>query len=157
LRLEIGAHGATFAPPVGWTFAREPERSIAIAPDETAAVVFAPSLGTRRDEIFAVVKALVARLEISNLKTVSLKKRLDQPESTLDVGGQELRLWEVDRKRQPGGSPKMKSRRGAMLIVAAPFVDQPVVGIGFVVKPPGEQHAAAVMAAVQSLRAKPKQ
>jgi hypothetical protein len=157
MRVEVGTQGANFAPPAGWSFARDQDRSIAIAPDGTAALVFAPSLGVRRDEIFAVVQALVARLEISNLKPVSLKKRLDQPDTTLAADGQELRLWEVDRSRQPGGSPKMKSRRGAMLVIAAPFVDQPVVGVGFVVKPPGEQHAAAVMQAVQSLRAKPKQ
>ena len=138
-RLEVGARGASFAPPVGWSFAREPERSIAIAPDGTAAVVFAPSLGTRQDEIFAVVQALVARLEISNLKTVSLKKRLDQPDTTLDAEGAGAPLV--------GGRPEAAERRRAEdevqawrhAGVAAPFVDQPVVGVGFVVKPPGER------------------
>jgi hypothetical protein len=40
-----------------------------------------------------------------------------------------------------------------MLVVVAPFKDQPIVAVGFVVKPEGDAQAAAVMQAVQSLRA----
>jgi len=152
-QLDVGAKGAWFTPPLGWTYAREAERAIALSPDGNAALVLALAPGTKPEEVATTVEALLARLEVQRFKLPSLKKRLKDPESTVPVDGQELRLWEVDKRRQGGQNPEMQSKPGVALIAVAAFADQPIVAAGFVVKPEGEAHAAIVMQAVQSLRA----
>jgi hypothetical protein len=153
-KLDVGAKGAWFTPPLGWTYARETDRSIALSPDGNAALVLTLAPGTKPDEITTAVEGLLVRLEVQKIKLPSLKKRLDKPESTLPVDGQEVRLWEVDKRRQDGQNPEMKTKPGVALIALAPFADQPIVAAGFVVKPEGEAHAATVMQSVQTLRAK---
>jgi hypothetical protein len=153
-QLDVGAKGAWFKPPVGWSYAREADRSVALSPDGNASLAMTSAAGAGPDEIAAATEALLTRLEVTKVKLKDLKKRFKEPESTLSVDGQEVRLWEVDKKKQGGQNPEMKTKPGVVLVVAAPFADQPIVGVGFVVKPEGEAQAAIVMEAVQTLRAK---
>ena len=101
-----------------------------------------------------MLEPLLTKLEVTKVKLKSVKRRLKEPDSVSQVEGAEIRLWEVDKRRQDGKSPEMKGKPGALLVVLATFAEQPIVGAGFVVKPEGEAQAAAVMEAVQSLRPK---
>jgi hypothetical protein len=153
-QLDAGTKGAWFKPPLGWTYAKEEAFSYAASADGFAAIAIAPAAGTKRDEIAPVLEALFTRLEVTKVKLKPLKRRLDAPDSVSPVEGSEVRLWEVDKRRQDGQNPQMKGKPGALLVVVATFTEQPLVGAAFVTKPEGEAQAAAVMEAVQSLRPK---
>jgi hypothetical protein len=153
-QLDVGTKGAWFKPPLGWTYAKEENLSFAAASDGFAAIVMGPAAGVKPDEVGPALEPLLARLEATNVKLKSVKRRLKEADSVTQVDGAEVRLWEVDKRRQDGQSPQMKAKPGALLVIVATFAEQPIVGAGFVVKPEGESQAGAVMEAVQSLRPK---
>jgi hypothetical protein len=153
-QLDVGSKGAWFKPPVGWLYAKEESLSFAAASDGFAAIAMGAAAGVKADEVGPALEPLLARLEVKNVKLKSIKRWLKEADSVTQVEGAEIRLWEVDKRRQDGKSPEMKAKPGALLVIVATFADQPIVGAGFVVKPEGEAQAAAVMEAVQSLRPK---
>jgi hypothetical protein len=153
-QLDVGTKGAWFKPPLGWTYAKEENLSFAAASDGFAAVAMGPAAGVKPEEVAPALEPLLARLEASKVNLKSIKRWLKQPDSVTQADGAEIRLWEVDKRRQDGKSPEMKSKPGALLVIVATFAEQPIVGAAFVVKPEGEAQAGAVMEAVQSLRPK---
>ena len=153
-QLDVGTKGAWFKPPLGWTYAKEENLSFAAASDGFAAIAMGPAAGVKADEVGPALEPLLARLEVKNVKLKSIKRWLKEADGVTQVEGAEIRLWEVDKRRQDGKSPEMKAKPGALLVIVATFAEQPIVGAGFVVKPEGEAQAAAVMEAVQSLRPK---
>jgi len=162
-QLDVGTKGAWFKPPVGWAYAKEEALSFTSSPDGFAVIAIGPAAGTKRDEVVPALEALLARLEVTKVKVKPFKRRVDDPDTVSkievpDAAGKptpvEVRFWEVDKRRQDGQTPQMKTKPGALLVMVAAFADQPLVGAGFVVKPEGEALAASVMEAMQSVRPK---
>jgi hypothetical protein len=153
-QLDVGTKGAWFKPPAGWLYAKEENLSFAAASDGHAAIAMGPAAGVKAEEVGPALEPLLARLEVKRVNLKSIKRWLKEADSVTPVEGAEIRLWEVDKRRQDGKSPEMKAKPGALLVIVATFAEQPIVGAGFVVKPEGEAQAAAVMEAVQSLRQK---
>lgn len=146
-----------FAPPEGWIYAREAELSVTLAPDGTALLALTIAASDARTAVVEAVEKLLARLEIEDVNAKSLRNRLGKADEQLDDGKLEIRLWEIDKRRQHGKSPQLKGKgQGTLLVALAPASDgKMVVGAGFVVTPGSESLASVVMKSIQSLRTEP--
>lgn len=153
--LQLEDTGLCFVPPEGWLYARESGLSIAMAPGGTAALAITAAPNDERAPITDAVRNLLVRLDVEDVNTESLQKRLGKADGKLEAGALEIRLWEIDKRRQRGKSPQLKGKgQGTLLVAVAPADDgKVVVGAGFVVTPDTESQAAMVMKAIQSLRA----
>jgi hypothetical protein len=155
--LELADTALSFAPPEGWTYAREDGFSVTIAPGGTATLALTAAPSDARTPVVEAVEKLLARLEIEDVNTRALRNRLGKSDGQLDNGKLTIRLWEVDKRRQHGKSPQLKGKgQGTLLVVLAPARDgKVVVGAGFVVTPDSESLASVVMKSIQSLRTTP--
>src|SRR6187455_2091015 len=152
-RLAIGDNKASFQPPVGWTYAKEPEQSLAVSPDGDAWLAYTEVASEDRQAVLARVEHLIARLNVTNVRTNFLKDRLKKPQHKLQQGSVETKLWEVDKKSQFGTEPTINGTEGGTLLVAVvPLSPESVlVGTAFVTTPKGDSYAPIVMKSVQSL------
>jgi hypothetical protein len=152
-RLAIGDNKASFQPPVGWTYAKEQEQSLAVSPDGDAWLAYAEVASEDRQVVLTRVEHLIARLNVSNVRTNFLKDRLKKPQHKLQQGSLETKLWEVDKKSQFGTEPTLNGTEGGTLLVAVvPLSPESVlVGTAFVTTPKGDSYAPIVMKSVQSL------
>lgn len=155
--LAIADTTLSFAPPEGWTYAREPGLSVATAPGGTAMLALTSAASDARTAIIEAVEKLITRLELESVSTKSFRNRLGKADDELDNGKLKIRLWEVDKRRQHGKAPQLKGKsQGTLLVALAPAGDGKfVVGAGFVVNPDSESLASLVMKSIQSLRTAP--
>ena len=152
-QLAVGDNKASLQPPLGWTFAKEPEQSLAVSPDGDAWLAYAEVASEERQVVLAGLEHLIARLNVTNVRVNFLKDRLKKPQHKLQHGSVETKLWEVDKKSQFGTEPTLNGTEGGTLLVAVvPIGSETVlVGAAFVTTPKGETYAPVVMKSVQSL------
>lgn len=152
-RLAIGDNKASLQPPVGWTYAKEAQQSVAVSPDGAAWLAYAEAASEDRQAVLASIEQLIARLKVSNVRINFLKDRLKKPQHKLQHGSVETRLWEVDKKSQFGAEPTLNGTEGGtLLVVVVPLGTETVlVGTAFVTTPQGDTYAPIVMKSVQSL------
>src|SRR5690606_4747309 len=65
-RLAIGDNKASLQPPVGWTYAKEAQQSVAVSPDGAAWLAYAEAASEDRQAVLASIEQLIARLKVSN-------------------------------------------------------------------------------------------
>src|SRR5688572_18041985 len=152
-RLAIGDNKASLQPPLGWTYAKEQQQSVAVSPDGEAWLAYTEVASEDRQVVLASVEHLIARLNVTNVRINFLKDRLKKPQHKLQHGGVETRLWEVDKKSQFGTEPTLDGTKGGTLLVAVVPIaaDSVLVGTAFVTTPKGDTYAPIVMKSVQSL------
>lgn len=152
-QLAIGDNKAALQPPLGWTYAKEEQQSLAVSPDGDAWLAYAEVASEDRQVVLASVEHLIGRLNVTNVRINFLKDRLKKPQHKLQHGGVETRLWEVDKKSQFGTEPTLDGTKGGTLLVAVvPLAtDSVLVGTAFVTTPKGDTYAPVVMKSVQSL------
>lgn len=152
-QLKLEGTEVSFAPPDGWTYAREPGRAVTIAPSGTATLALSTAPNGERGPVLETVEKLLASLEIEDVNTKSLRARLGKADEQLENGGLAIRLWEVDKRRQRGKAPQLKNKGHGTLLVAVAQAGEGsvVVGTGFVVTPDAESLAGVVMKSIQSL------
>lgn len=152
-RLAVGDHAASFQVPDGWTYAKEPDQSVAISPDGKASIAFTEVASKQTKVLLDAVERLVARLEIDKVRLNLLQDRLKKPQHELEGGSVVTQLWEVDKKSQFGTEPKLKgTEEGTLLLAVTPLSsDQVLVGTAFVTTDAGDAHAPVVMQSVGSL------
>lgn len=152
-QLAIGDNKASLQPPVGWTYAKEAQQSVAVSPDGAAWLAYAEAASEERQAVLASVEQLIARLKVTNVRINFLKDRLKKPQHKLQHGSVETKLWEVDKKSQFGTEPTLNGTEGGTLLVAVvPVAAETVlVGAAFVTTPKGDTYAPIVMKSVQSL------
>jgi hypothetical protein len=152
-QLQVPGTGVWFRPPASWTYAKESNVSLALAPNALAVLALSSAANEESDSIVPVLERLFTRLEIGKVAPASLKPRLKSPDTVLPAEGAQLKLWEIDGKRN-GVVPELKGKRGSLLLVVTTSNAQAIVGAAFVVKPEAEAEAPAIMTAVQSLSSK---
>jgi hypothetical protein len=140
-RLAIGDNKASLQPPLGWTYAKEAQQSVAVSPDGAAWLAYAETASEERPVVLASIEHLIARLNVGNVRINFLKDRLKKPQHKLQHGNLETKLWEVDKKSQFGTEPTLNGTEGGTLLV----------GAAFVTTPQGDTYAPIVMKSVQSL------
>ena len=152
-RLAIGDNKASLQPPLGWTYAKEEQQSLAVSPDGDAWLAYTEVASEDRQVVLASVEHLIARLNVSNVRTNFLKDRLKKPQHKLQQGSLETKLWEVDKKSQFGTEPTLNGTEGGTLLVAVVPLspESALVGTAFVTTPKGDSYAPIVMKSVQSL------
>lgn len=152
-RLAIGDNNASFQPPLGWTYAKEQQQSIAVSPDKGAWLAYGEAVSEERQEVLASVERLLARLGVTNVRINFLKDRLKKPQHKLQHGGVETRLWEIDKKSQFGAEPTLNgTEAGTLLVAVVPLGTAGVlVGAAFVTSAKADTYAPIVMKSVQSL------
>lgn len=152
-QLAIGDNKASLQPPLGWTYAKEAQQSVAVSPDGQAWLAYAEAASEERQVVLASMEHLIARLNVTNVRINFLKDRLKKPQHKLQHGSVETKLWEVDKKSQFGTEPTLNGTEGGTLLVAVvPLGTQTVlVGAAFVTTPKGDTYAPIVMKSVQSL------
>jgi len=152
-RLAVGDNQASLQPPVGWTYAKEQQQSVAVSPDGAAWLAYSQVASDERQVVLAGIEQLITRLKVTNVRVNFLKDRLKKPQHKLQHGGLETKLWEVDKKSQFGTEPTLDGSDGGTLLVAVvPLGSGSVlVGAAFVTTPKGDTYAPVVMKSVQSL------
>ncbi len=153
-RLRVGNDGAWFTPPEGWHYARTPDGSIAVHPDGTAMMIFAPSPGP--DDVAPAIEAMITKQGVTGFKPDKLKRRLKKPQQKLPAGEGTVELWEVTPAQQ-GETLSLGSKgQGTLLVLLGkPLPERTILGIGFVVESAAEAEAPKIMQSVQSLRGQP--
>ena len=152
-RVAVGDNIASFQAPLGWTYAKEPEQSVAISPDGKAWLAFTEVPSKEPKVLLDAIERLVARLQIDKVRLNLLKDRLRKPQHKLESGAVVTELWEVDKKSQFGTEPQLKgNEQGTLLVAVTPLSPgQVLVGTAFVTADAGESHAPVVMQSVGSL------
>jgi hypothetical protein len=159
-RARIGDKGPSVAPPKGWIYAQEKDRTVLVSPAGDAMIAFAPVADASPEKALEAIDATVKHLEITNVKIDSLKRRLKKAQATADVDGVKVAKWEVDKKVQLSkDEPMHKEKPGVVLVVQAPLPSQALVAVGFVTKADAKTPADAALvsamnAAVDSLKGK---
>jgi hypothetical protein len=150
-RLSMAGGTPSAVLPTGWTYAKEAEALVAMAPTEEAVMAVAKVSGTGDAAEQAAVAKLLERLAITDLKMPSLKQRWKKAQSTQDAGGVAVKLWEVDKQHQ-GSDPKRKDQPGVALVAVAPLASGPVVVLCFVTRESKGGPVPLMMDAIKSLR-----
>lgn len=150
----IAETGLWVQPPTGWHYATEAAGPVSFHATESAALAWVAARGTQPDDVFAALPALMTRLEVAQVKTDVLRRRLGKPDSRVEARGAKVRLWEVSKATQKPAQPTMKGRPGTLLVIAAEHDGPPVVGLAFVLEGSAPELAAEVMKAVQTLGGK---
>jgi hypothetical protein len=152
--LGIGDGAATFHPPPGWTYAEESAASVATAPGSVAVLAFSTAKTAWSADTSKAIDKLLDRLEITKVARKALKTRLTHAQTKLDAdGGMKIELWEVNKQRQFGQSPRLSDKPGSVLVIVTKLEDnRAIVGAAAVLKPGGEDKVPAILQAVKSLR-----
>ena len=150
-RLAVGDNEASFVPPPGWLYAREPEQSIVVSPDSKGWLAFAQASSDSPKDLLATFDHLVGRLAVDKVRTNLLTDRIKRPQHELDGSGIVTKLWEIDKKSQFGTEPVREGAAGTLLLVVVPMQQDALVGAAFVTADMGDTYAKLVMAAVQTL------
>lgn len=155
--LEVGARGATLAPPPGWKYARLAERALAVSPDGKAILTATEISEGSESAITAALEQLALASAIEKVKFEALKKRLKKSQITEDAKDAKVDLWEISKSTSNGGNPELRDQgAGTLLVFVSRLADNRVVtGLGFVVVPDAEEDAAKIMSAVKSLKGSP--
>jgi hypothetical protein len=145
IRGAIGNTTWTYAVPVGWTYARQPEGTIAVTP--AAAIAFevrdVPSkTKPPRDEALA---AVVQRIGIELPKTKGKYTWPAKPDKTISVRGLAVALYQIN------GATRA-AKHGAVLVFTTMLPDgRLVVGAGFVADDDDKNADADILKAVESI------
>lgn len=152
--LQIGDGAATFQPPPGWTYARESEASVAIAPGSVGVMAFSTAATPWSRDTARTIDRLFNRLQITKVVHRSLRERLRRPQTKVaSDSGLKVELWEVNRHRQFGRAPELGGKPSSVLVIVSRLPGgHAVVGAAAVLKPGGDDKVPAIMQAVKSLR-----
>lgn len=150
-RATVAGTPVTFAPPPGWSYAKEASATVAVAPSGLASLAFGVAAGEEPAKLVAAIESLFSRLQVSGVVVSTLQKRLGKAQDLQDAGGTPVKIWEVDKTRQKG-DPTLGGKPGTLLISVAKFGDRVVVGVGVVAQPEAEAEAGPILSAVTSLR-----
>lgn len=154
--LAIGDRGTSIAPPVGWNFAQQSDRSVAVGAEGKSFITAVEIASGAEVDVLEALQKLITASDIEKVKLEALKRRFKKPQITVDAGGTPVDLWEIS-KTTASVNPELPAKgSGTLLIfVARLAADRVVTGLGFVVVPDAEADAEKVMHAVQSLKVKP--
>ena len=151
--LALGERGSSLAPPSGWKFAKQSDRSVAVGSDGKSLIAATEIASGAEVDVLESLQKLVLASGIEKVKFDALKRRFKKPQITVDAGGTPVDLWEVS-KATGGVNPELTGQGSGTLLVfvARLAADRVVIGLGFVVVPDAEPDAEKVMHAVQSLK-----
>ncbi len=153
--LAVGERGSSIAPPSGWKFAKQSDRSVAVGLDGKSLITALEIASGADVDVLDAVQKLITASTIDKVKIDALKRRLKKPQ-TVEAGSIPVELWEIS-KATAGVNPELPGQgSGTLLVFVARFAaDRIVVGLGFVVLPDAEADAEKVLHAVQSLKGSP--
>jgi len=151
-RAPIGAHKISFQPPEGWTYAKQGAFTIAVPPEGDVAIAFVESESADPDKVVEAIMPLLDELKITNVKFAALKPRLKKAQATMDAGGAQVSIWEVDKAANGGSDPKMKDQAGKLGVFVTTIDSTVIVGAAFMDKAADPTRGAATGQAVQTLR-----
>jgi hypothetical protein len=145
VKVGVKDSGFTFAPPVGWAFAKE--EALSVASTTTAAMaVTAHDLGAAKKEPQSRLAAL--DLLAAKMGVALPKKKLVWPKKAHDVletGGMKISLWQVEKLTR-------NKAKGVLLVFwATPSGGQGITGAGFVSNDDATKADDAILGAVKSI------
>lgn len=154
--LPVGSQDTVLTPPIGWRYAKLPDRSVTENPDKTAVLVLATAGSPAPKDLIVVVRQLAEQQGIGDVNFTKLERRLKKPQQTVPSGNLQIKLWEVDKSQQGGKTPVLKDKgKGALLLLVSEATPgENVIGLGFVADAAAAEEPGRIMQAVQSLRAK---
>lgn len=146
-RVDVGASWS-MTPPTTWTYAKETDATVAKIDGAALAVTVYDGRGDKkaatkqRDDALSVVTTKIG---------VKLPKKMAwpaKPARVVKVGEGELALYQIEGSTQDG-------KAGALLVfVARVPTEETLLGVGFVVETDAKDSDKAILAGVESLRAK---
>jgi hypothetical protein len=156
-RVAFGVLGASFVPPAGWTYAKEPAQAIAVSPDGGAVIVFSDALGKKPEQLWESLSRHVQRLELMGID----KKALDwpKPHAKWQAGILPVSVWQIEKSS--GGwaaqrpDPAMKGAPGAVLVAVAEQGEKVVMGLTYLARSAPTGHVGPIKESVESLQVTP--
>lgn len=143
-RIAIGT-GWSIAPPAQWTYAKEPDATVA----RTDGAVLAMTTYDGRAQATPSKKARDAALDgVAKKVSVTLPKKMSwpaKPARVVTVGDREVALHQIEGATQDG-------KKGALLLFTSKPSEQTLLGIGFVLESDTKDSDRAILTGIESLR-----
>ncbi len=181
-RMAFGAQGASFAPPVGWTYAFEPiqplvsspdagapaiiapsdggavtTEAIAVAPEGGAVILFSDASGKKPDQLGETLARLLGRLQVMGVEMKALSWA--KPHAEWQAGSLPISVWQVERPSQgwsrQARDPVMNGAPGAVLVAVAEVGNKVVMGVSFLSRSASTTLVGPIKASVESLQVTP--
>jgi hypothetical protein len=151
-RVKIQNSGWSLVPPAGWTYAHEPDATIAAAADAVLAITVydAPNRKTEAANRNAALELVLRKMSVTSPKKMNLFAR-SRPDQIEKIASLKLSLYQVE------GTTR-EEKRGALLVLAMKLPPaRGLVGAGFVAESDTADSDQAILSAVKSLMPQPSE